>query len=107
MLALYNHSNVYSESILLLEEWGYQVWYDKEAELFAAEKQGWDFWADDPTALLGLAAIHRKVAPDIWREYWWRRQPQNLRSYLQNLRRSPVRSFKSIADGQEWLSDGT
>ena len=41
-------------------------------ELYCAERNGWDFSAASPTALLGLIAIFEATDPQHYSEYWWR-----------------------------------
>ena len=71
MPALSEYTNVYGTAISLLEELGYQVWHDEKNEVYCAEKDGWDFWADSPVGLLGLVKIYEMMAPVSSSEYWW------------------------------------
>ena len=72
MPALSEYANVYNTAVLILLEKGYQVWRDEEAELFCAEKDGWDFMAESPCGLLGLVSIFEQQSPSEYGEYWWR-----------------------------------
>jgi hypothetical protein len=74
MPALGEYVNVYSSALETLTSKGYQVWYDGESELYCAEKNGWDFMAENPISLLGLVAIYEAQAPQSYSEYWWRRE---------------------------------
>ena len=71
MPALSYYTNVHNTALVILQRKGYRVWTRREPELFCAEKDGWDFWADDPVQLLGLISIHEFHHPPAWREYWW------------------------------------
>ena len=72
MAALGDYSNVYNTAIAVMQQKGYRAWYDSASELYWAERDGWDFAADSPTALLGVIAIYEFIQPIEWREYWWR-----------------------------------
>lgn len=72
MPALSEYANVYNSAIELLRAKGYQLWFDKQSELFCAEKDGWDFMAESPVGLLGLVAMKEHLAPGQYQEYWWR-----------------------------------
>lgn len=62
--------------MVLLERKGYQVWEQKDIDAYCAEKDGWDFYADDPIQLLGLISIFDTLVPEAYQEYWWRiREP--------------------------------
>ena len=73
MPALSEYSNVYNTALAILREKGYDVWFDDAAEMFACQRDGWDFLADSPLALLGAAAIYDHVQPGEFKEYWWKR----------------------------------
>ncbi len=70
MPALSSYLNVYSSAVAVLHDQGYRVWTDQTDHWFA-ERDGWDFSADNPIELLGLAAIHGARAPEHFKEYWW------------------------------------
>jgi hypothetical protein len=78
MPALSEYSNVYNTALLILQRKGFRFWYDSEAELFCAERDGWDFMAPSPVGLLGLIAIYEFKQPDSYREYWWREEGGDL-----------------------------
>jgi len=80
MPTLSEYTNVYNTALLILREKGYQVWRDTEAELYFAEKDGWDFAADSPCGLLGVVAIRDYVKPEKYREYWWKKEGPNIYS---------------------------
>ncbi|MFO0550973.1 MAG: hypothetical protein U0271_21460 [Polyangiaceae bacterium] len=78
MPALSEYSNVYNTALLVLRAKGFQLWYDEKQARYWAEKDGWDFSADSPCALLGLVAILEFTAPSEFREYWWRLRGEDL-----------------------------
>jgi hypothetical protein len=78
MPALSEYSNVYNTALAVLREKGFQIWYDKETDTYCAEKDGWDFYADGPCALLGLVAIYEHQRPATYSEYWWKRDTPQL-----------------------------
>jgi hypothetical protein len=69
--ALSDYANVDDTALALLGEKGFQVWRDEAAELYCAERDGWDFMAPSPVALLGLISIFERVGPSEYQEYWW------------------------------------
>jgi hypothetical protein len=69
---LSEYVNVYNSALNALRKKGFQVWRDEE--LFCAERGGWDFMADSPIALLGLAALFDEISPKSYEEYWWRNE---------------------------------
>lgn len=75
MPALSDYTNVYATAIEVLLAKGFQVWHDERTKLFCAERDGWDFMADSPTALLGVVAIFEHVQPSSFVDYWWRVAP--------------------------------
>lgn len=78
MPALSEYSNVYDTALGILHEKGFQLWHDKETDTYYAEKDGWDFCADSPCALLGLISIYEHRKPTSYTEYWWRRETAPL-----------------------------
>lgn len=78
MPALSDYTNVYNTALAVLKQKGYQLWYEPTSELFGAEKDGWDFLADTPSALLGMVAIYESTAPEQYSEYWWRKDAEQL-----------------------------
>jgi hypothetical protein len=72
MPALSEHVNVDATALHVLRAKGFQLWYDESLGRYGAERDGWDFLAESPCALLGLVAIYEHVAPAQWTEYWWR-----------------------------------
>lgn len=72
MPALSEYSNVYDTSVSILNKKGYQVWYDRDVDIFCAEKDGWDFQSDSPCGLLGLVAIFEFREPNEYTVDWWR-----------------------------------
>jgi hypothetical protein len=71
---LSEYSNVYASALGIISEKGYQIWFDKNANLFYAERDGWDFASESPCGLLGLIAMYEHVSPTGYDEYWWRRE---------------------------------
>jgi hypothetical protein len=69
--ALSEHVNVYTTAIAVLERKGFSIWYDRERDTFCAQRGGWDFWADNPVSLLGLAAIFEYKNPSEYTIRWW------------------------------------
>ncbi|MFL9481689.1 hypothetical protein ACI6Q2_02855 [Chitinophagaceae bacterium LWZ2-11] len=72
MPALSEYSNIHDSIFNILSNKGYKVWIDVEKEIYWAEKDGWDFCALSPCALLGVVSIFEYKKPDCYREYWWR-----------------------------------
>jgi hypothetical protein len=86
MPALSEYSNVYNTALVILQKKGYQLWYDEQTKLYGAEKDGWDFMANDPCGLLGLVAIRDFKQPARFTDYWWREREPDL---LDKLPRQP------------------
>jgi hypothetical protein len=78
MPALSEYTNVYNTALVILQKKGYQLWYEEATESYGAEKDGWDFKAWNPCALLGLVAIHDWKQPTRCDEYWWREREPDL-----------------------------
>lgn len=76
MPALGEYANVYDTAIAVLEQKGFAVWHNETAEMFCAQRDGWDFTADSPISLLGLVAIYEHKDPPTYTEYWWKTQPE-------------------------------
>jgi hypothetical protein len=74
--ALGEYPNVWDSALAVLEEKGWQVWRNPTADLYCAERDGWDFTADTPISLLGLVALYEHRRPDSYSEYWWRARPR-------------------------------
>ena len=96
MPALSCYANVHDTAVALLERKGYQVWFDAETDLFFAEREGWDFAADDPVALLGVIAIYEATAPRGYEDYWWRDRAAT--GATQRLPRKPARKYVSVIE---------
>jgi hypothetical protein len=71
MPALGCYANVFNTALVILQRKGYRVWQGNGG-LICAEKNGWDFTADDPVQLLGLISIYESQQPASYREYWWK-----------------------------------
>lgn len=74
--------NVYNTALVVLQRKGFSVRFDAQHEHWHASKDGWDFLADDPMQLLGLAAIYEHRAPKKKEEYWWKIDEPDLFSQL-------------------------
>ncbi len=72
MPALSEYTNVYNTALELLSQKGFQLWFDEAAQLFYAEKEGWDFAGDTPLGLLGVVTIWEARQPTACKEYWWK-----------------------------------
>src|SRR5262245_21807180 len=72
MPALSEYPNVFNTALLVIQQKGFRVWLDKADEWYGAERDGWEFKATSPIALLGLIAIFEHHQPKQFREYWWR-----------------------------------
>lgn len=71
MPALSAYSNVENTSLIILQNKGFNVWYDQNSGLYYAEQNGWDFSANSITELLGVVAIFEYHKPECYKEYWW------------------------------------
>ena len=78
MAALAEYSNVYNTALILMDQKGYRLWYDRKKELYCAEKDGWDFMAESPLSLLGIVAIFEQKSPSTYREYWWKEEGKDI-----------------------------
>lgn len=72
--------NVYNTALVVLERKGWALRYDKERGWWFAQKDGWEFLADDPMQLLGLVSIFEHHAPKAKAEYWWKIDEPDLLS---------------------------
>lgn len=72
MPALSEHINVHTTALAILKRKGFRYWYNEKINVFCAEKDGWDFMADSPCALLGVISIYEFQDPKEFKEYWWR-----------------------------------
>lgn len=72
MPTLTSHVNTENTALVIIKRKGYQYWYDEKAEMYFAEKNGWDFAAPGATELLGVIAIFEQANPTKFKEYWWR-----------------------------------
>ncbi|MDR5835489.1 hypothetical protein [Caballeronia sp. LZ034LL] len=82
MPALSEYSNVHDSVFNILSKKGYKVWIDPEKETYWAEKDGWDFSAFSPCALLGIVSLFEYKKPDHYKEYWWRESGDQSESTL-------------------------
>jgi hypothetical protein len=72
MPALSEYANVYDTALAVLEQKGFSVWKNEKTDLFYAQREGWDFVAENPISLLGLVAIYEHKKPEAYCEYWWK-----------------------------------
>ncbi len=79
---LSSYLNVYNTALVVLERQGWVLRYDKEHEWWFAQKDGWEFLADNPIELLGLVGIYEHHGPKEKREYWWKIDEPDLLSHL-------------------------
>ncbi|MBK9033455.1 MAG: hypothetical protein IPL61_19685 [Myxococcales bacterium] len=93
MPTLSDYVNVFGEAEAVLRDRGYQVWYDESLKHFFAEKNGWDFSADSPTALLGIVSLYEARSPGEYREYWW--STQQYWDFAA-VPRQPTRPYRSV-----------
>jgi hypothetical protein len=75
---LSSYLNVYNTALVVLERKGWSLRHDKTGDVWFAEKDGWEFLADNPTELLGLVAIFEYQTPKMKAEYWWKIDEPNL-----------------------------
>ena len=68
---LSSYPNVFNSCLVILQRKGYTLSYEKETDTWLAEISGFQFKADNPIELLGLAAIYEDRKPDTDSEYWW------------------------------------
>jgi hypothetical protein len=78
MPALAAYTNVLNTSLVILEKKGFRVWSNEKQDQWFAEKNGWDFMADDPLYLLGLIAIFEHHKPSQYKDMWWELDKPNL-----------------------------
>ncbi|WP_194205149.1 hypothetical protein [Superficieibacter sp. 1612_C1] len=78
MPALSEYTNVYNTALNVLDKKGFRTWYDDEVDMFCAEKDGWDFMAESPCALLGIVSIFEYKKPSSYSEYWWKLEEKKL-----------------------------
>jgi hypothetical protein len=78
MPALSSYLNVENTALVILRNKGFRVWTDEGQSHWFAERDRWDFMADSPTELLGLAAIYEFHHPQQFQEYWWRIEEPSL-----------------------------
>jgi hypothetical protein len=72
MPALSYYSNVHNTALVILQRKGYRLWAEQDGDLICAEKDGWDFMADDPVQLPGVIAIYEFHHPPACSESWWK-----------------------------------
>jgi len=85
MPALSSHANIYNTCLRILQERGYTLSLKESDDdyIWIAAKGEYDFWADNPIELLGLASIYEYHAPtDDPVPYWWVVKGDNIRREL-------------------------
>jgi hypothetical protein len=97
MPTLSQYTNVHDTAVDLLHRKGYQVWRDEGAQLYYAERDGWDFAVDDPVGLLGVVAIYEARQPSAYVEYWWR--DDSVSGAERRLPTRPERDFMPVYAG--------
>jgi hypothetical protein len=90
MPALSEYTNVYNTALVVLQQKGFQVWYDKKLDAYLAEKDGWDFLSQTPCGLLGVIAIFEHKRPSAYGEYWWKEDEPDL---FQKLPERPLKDY--------------
>ncbi|MCB9593940.1 MAG: hypothetical protein H6719_14500 [Sandaracinaceae bacterium] len=98
MPALSEYANVYDTALVALEDKEFQVWFDPGPSLYCAEKDGWDFAAENPVSLLGLVAIWEQVGPSAYEEYWWRAGPPSGEPRYRTLPSAPPTGYTPIRE---------
>ena len=96
MPALSEYSNVYDSALQVLDEKGFQVWYESGPDLYCAEKDGWDFAAESPIGLLGLVALWEQIGPAAYEEYWWRVAAPTWRPRYRSLPNAAPKEFVPV-----------
>lgn len=72
MPALSYYTNVHNTALVILKRKGFRLWTEQGGDLICAEKDGWDFMANDPVQLLGLISVYETQQPSEFNEYWWK-----------------------------------
>ena len=85
MARLSSNPNIYNTCLRILRDQGFDLSIHREDEsteihecLWVAEKGEFDFLAESPIALLGLATIHELIKPQSTESYWWRIEGQDI-----------------------------
>ena len=94
MPSLSEYRNVDNTALNVLKQKGFNLWYDEDTDLFCAEKDGWDFMADSPCGLLGVAAIYEWKKPTVYSEYWWKISEPDLSNNLSK----DASEYKSVSE---------
>lgn len=75
MASLAAHINVWETCLQQLQRKGYtlriDLGEDERSSCWYAERDGFDFVADNPIELLGLTAVYEDVKPEQCQPYWW------------------------------------
>jgi len=72
MPALSYYTNFHNTALVILQRKGFRVWTEQDGNAICAERDGWDFMAEDPVRLLGLISIFEFHQPGAYKEYWWK-----------------------------------
>lgn len=82
MPSLSSYPNVWNTALVILQKKGFAVCHDAANQKWTAEKEGWDFVADDPLELLGLVGVFEHHNPTNQEEYWWKIDHPDLLAQL-------------------------
>ena len=91
-MSLGSHANVYNTCLRILRQRGFALRLEGEIlpdgsyppdPLWIADKDGFQFVADNPIELLGLTAIYDHVRPRSDDPYWWSVDGPNIWEELQ------------------------
>jgi hypothetical protein len=66
----------------ILQQKGYTLRHDREKDTWHADKDGWEFLADNPIELLGLLSIYDHHAPKEKGGNWWKINKPDLLAEL-------------------------
>lgn len=78
MTQLSSYPNVFNTCLVLLRREGFNLAYDKANDVWKAERNEFQFKADNPIELLGLVSIYQKLQPKDQKEYWWQINEPNI-----------------------------
>jgi hypothetical protein len=79
---LSSYLNVYNTALVILQQKGYTLRHDREKDTWHADKDGWEFLADNPIELLGLLSIYDNHAPKEKGGNWWKINKPDLLAEL-------------------------
>ena len=112
MAALSSHPNTWSTCLRILRQKGYRLskhydsFFDDEPGYhYRAEKDGYDFVADNPLELLGLTNIYEFVQPSDWKPYWWAIEGEDIENELSTIGFERVLDELRMKDPQHWETE--